>query len=41
MIIFTIINSRNNINLDVNVVDLEDEEGNGRGTRVELFIPLQ
>jgi ligand-binding sensor domain-containing protein len=35
-----IINQLNNLALTVNIVDLENENGSGTGTRVELNIPL-
>ena len=34
-----ILNSANNSNLSVNIVDLKDEAGVGIGTRVEVFVP--
>ncbi len=35
-----VINQQHNTKLTVNVIDLEDEEGNGIGTRVELNLPF-
>jgi two-component system LytT family sensor kinase len=34
------INALNNINLLEKVIDLEDENGNALGTRVEIYIPF-
>jgi ligand-binding sensor domain-containing protein len=34
------INALNNINLSEKVIDLEDENGNALGTRVEIYIPF-
>jgi hypothetical protein len=35
-----ILNDANNSKLSVNITDLKDEQGNGTGTRVEIFVPL-
>lgn len=35
-----IINSINNSNLNVNIIDLHDNAGNTCGTRVEIFVPV-
>jgi sensor histidine kinase YesM/ligand-binding sensor domain-containing protein len=34
------INTLNNVSLSQNVIDLEDENGNALGTRVEIYIPF-
>jgi len=36
-----IINSKNKSNLNVNVRDLEDANGNALGTKIEFFVPIQ
>ena len=35
-----IINKLYNMNASINIYDMEDEQGNARGTKVELKIPV-
>jgi ligand-binding sensor domain-containing protein len=35
-----VLNNIHNSNLSVNISDLEDEEGNPQGTKIEIFVPI-